>query len=74
MGTLIVLYCLFSEFNQLFQLICAVIAAHVLDCFITVRYGGHNVFCMCDCIFCDFMMAELGGVSESLAIYGFNVA
>ena len=56
------------------QFICPVIAAYVFDGFVTISYGGHNFFGIGDVGFCDFLMAGLGGVGESLNVGCLNVA
>ena len=56
------------------QLICPVIAARVFDCFVTIRYGGHKIFGKGNGRFCDFLMAELGGVGEYIAVGFLNAA
>ena len=50
------------------------ITAHVFDCFVTIIHGGHNFVGMGDGGLCDFLMAELGGVGDSLTVGFFNVA
>ena len=56
------------------QFICPVISAHVFDGFVTISYGGHNFVSMGDGGFCDFLMAKLGGVGESLTVGCLDVA
>ena len=51
-----------------------VIAAHFFYRFVTISYGGHNFVSMGDCGFCDFLMAELGGVGEYLTVGCLNAA
>ena len=54
--------------------ICPVVAARFFDSFVTISYGGHNFVGMGDGGFCDFFMAELGGVGEPLTVGCLDVA